>query len=364
VIRYVWRTFLAERLARSVSARTAAGVDARIAAVLAEVRTLAARMEERVGGEVARTAEALRTEIRDSSAATLAHSVSRMEEARPWHRTVFLPGFDVAPRRAAPFMAYSTPCSGDFATEEFVRICAELATPPQYHRKLWEWAFIVHHLKHHDMIRPGTRGLVFGVGTEPLPSRFIRDGAEVVATDAPAEIGAAAGWEETNEYAATLERVRNPAIVDAEAFAARARYATCDMNAIGPEFRDFDFCWSACCLEHLGDLKAGMDFVVNSVEQTLRVGGIACHTTELNLSSDEDTVSTGPTVLYRKRDILGLVERLRERGHAVDEVRIAPDLNPLDFYVDVPPYSHNPHLKLSLMGYTSTSVGLVIRRGR
>ena len=55
---------------------------------------------------------------------------------------------------------------------------------------------------------------------------------------------------------------------------------------------------------------------------------------------------------------------LRQRGHEVSDLRIAPDAHVLDFYVDTPPYSQPPHLKLALLGYASTSVGLVIRRGR
>jgi hypothetical protein len=114
----------------------------------------------------------------------------------------------------------------------------------------------------------------------------------------------------------------------------------------------------------LGSLQAGMDFVINSVEKTLKIGGIACHTTEFNLSSNDATIESGPTVVYRKRDMEALVQELRARGHEVDEFRIAPDAHPLDFYVDVPPHWKGPHLRLRLMEHTVTSAGLVIRRGR
>jgi hypothetical protein len=68
-------------------------------------------------------------------------------------------------------------------------------------------------------------------------------------------------------------------------------------------------------------------------------------------------------VIYRKRDIEELTQRLEARGHSVSSFAIAPDSHYLDHYVDVPPYSHNPHLKLALSGYVTTSVGLVIQRG-
>ena len=37
----------------------------------------------------------------------------------------------------------------------------------------------------------------------------------------------------------------------------------------------------------------------------------ACHATEFNLSSNDDTLREGAAVLYRKRDMLEMVDRLR-----------------------------------------------------
>jgi hypothetical protein len=139
---------------------------------------------------------------------------------------------------------------------------------------------------------------------------------------------------------------------------------------IGDDVRDYDFCWSSCALEHLGSLRLGMDFIINSVEKTLKVGGIACHTTELNLSSNDTTVESGDTVLYRRKDLDQLIGELRERGHQVDEFVIAPDAHFLDGFVDTPPFiGPTPevgpaHLKLQLYGYACTSVGITVRRGR
>jgi hypothetical protein len=104
-----------------------------------------------------------------------------------------------------------------------------------------------------------------------------------------------------------------------------------------------------------------MDFVINSVEKTLKSGGIAVHTTEFNLQSNDDTVSVGDTVLYRKRDIEELIGELERRGHKVEPFAVAPDSLVIDGYVDLPPY-RGPHLKLEVGGYACTSVGLVITR--
>jgi len=45
-----------------------------------------------------------------------------------------------------------------------------------------------------------------------------------------------------------------------------------------------------------------------------------------------------------------LIERLRERGHVVDDLLVAPDAHHLEAYVDNPPYSASPHLRLELEG--------------
>lgn len=136
------------------------------------------------------------------------------------------------------------------------------------------------------------------------------------------------------------------------------------MNAIPDDLKGYDFCWSACALEHLGSLKHGINFVINTIEQTLSVGGMACHTTELNLSSNDDTVESGRYVLYRKRDLDEMSRTLEGRGHWVQPLQIEPGDLPPDYLVDVPPYSRKPHIKLLLGSYVTTSVGIVSRRGR
>lgn len=135
------------------------------------------------------------------------------------------------------------------------------------------------------------------------------------------------------------------------------------MNAIDPDLTGFDFCWSSCALEHLGTLQKGLDFILHTVEHCLKPGGIACHTTEYNLSSDTETVEAGSTVIYRRKDIEALIGELRSRGHKVADLSLAPDAHQVDRYVDVPPYSPHGHLKLMLEGYAATSLALVIQRG-
>ncbi|RQV56086.1 class I SAM-dependent methyltransferase [Burkholderia cenocepacia] len=263
---------------------------------------------------------------------------------------------------SAPFMRSSSCSVSDMVHPRYAEICRMIGHPPKFHRKLWEWVFIVHHLESLGMLTAGNRGVGFGVGQEPLPALFASRGCDVVATDAPPEIGISSGWSTTGQHAAAVDALRFTQIVSDEAFNAHVSHQFCDMTKISDDLTDFDFTWSSCCFEHLGSLEAGIQFVIDSVEKTLKPGGVAVHTTEFNLISNDDTVDSGPTVIYRKRDIEELAQRLRARGHDVMPIVIAPNDYPLDFHVDAPPYINNPHIKLRLSEYTTTSIGIVVRR--
>ena len=285
---------------------------------------------------------------------------------KEWKNNLFVPSTDVYTSSPdSPFMQHSTCSSRDFFHPAFKRLYGLLNFSPFFfHRKYWEWVFILHHISKHCRLA-GQRGLGFGVGaTEPLAAVFAKFGAFVTATDAPPEIGTGGGWTIDRSFANRVDDLPHEGIVDKDAFRRLVVFRECDMNAIAEDLTDYDFCWSSCCLEHLGNLHLGIEFIINSVEKTLKVGGIACHTTEFNLSSNDETVSEGATVLYRHRDIVQLIDRLRARGHLVDDLRVAPDSFVMDGYVDTPPFGPPLHLKLSLLGFTSTSLGLVIRRGR
>jgi hypothetical protein len=270
----------------------------------------------------------------------------------------YLPAIQPSVAAETPFMAHSTVAASDIMHPRYFELCQMMGAHPVWHRKQWEWVFLAHHLV--DFIRPGMRGLGFGCGTEPLPALYASLGTSIVATDAEDDQGQ---WSIGNQWSDSIERLLCPNIIEDDLLRERVSFRPCDMNNIAPDLRDFDFTWSSCAFEHLGSLAAGLDFVVNSID-TLRPGGIAVHTTEFNLSSNGDTVDSGGTVLYRKRDMDALIARLRGLGHSVADFTIAPTSHLLDGHVDTPPYSNDLHLKLRLLGHTATSAGLVIQAGR
>jgi hypothetical protein len=229
------------------------------------------------------------------------------------------------------------------------------------HRKMWEWLFIAEALHERGMLAPGRRGLGFGVGQEPLAALFAADGAEVVASDQSHDDAVASGWTASEtEWASGLSDLNRHGLCPPDAFDQRVRYRDVDMHAIPTDLRDFDFTWSSCAFEHLGTLEAGADFVVAQMD-CLAEGGVAVHTTEYLLSSDRDTVEAGGTVLYRRRDIEALADRLRRAGHSI-EVDFTEGTTPEDLHVDAPPYT-DVHLRTVLSGYVTTSFALIVTKG-
>ena len=229
------------------------------------------------------------------------------------------------------------------------------------HRKMWEWLFIAEALEERGMLAVGRTGLGFGVGQEPLVALFADEGCDIVATDQPHESAVATGWTDSAvEWAGGLEDLNEFELCAPAEFAERVTYRPVDMTAIPADLRGFDFAWSSCALEHLGTLGAGMDFVTASLA-CLRRGGVAVHTTEYLVSSNDATVEAGGTVFYRRRDIEELVTRLRRAGHDVD-MDYTLGATPEDEHVDVAPYS-DVHLRTELAGFVTTSLALIVTKG-
>jgi hypothetical protein len=211
------------------------------------------------------------------------------------------------------------------------------------------------------MLQPGMTGLGFGVGKEPLVALCASYGCDVVATDQPRELAEASGWtDSTIEWTGGLAGLNDDGLCSPELFDRHVRYRDVDMHSIPSDLRNFDFTWSSCALEHLGSLGAGADFLLSQMD-CLKPDGLAVHTTEYTVSSNDVTLEEGPTVLYRRRDIEAIVKRLRRAGHAID-VDYAEGSTPEDLHVDTAPFT-NVHLRTSLGEYVTTSLALVIEKG-
>jgi 2-polyprenyl-3-methyl-5-hydroxy-6-metoxy-1,4-benzoquinol methylase len=256
-------------------------------------------------------------------------------------------------------IAWQLVTSSQMEVPLYERWCALMHERPVLRRKIWEWVYILEVLKQHGMLAAGKRGLGFGCGTEPLTALMASLGCEILATDLDEERARKQGWTKSHEHARGLAQLNERQICDAELFARKVTYRSCDMNAIPDDLRDFDFVWSSCSLEHLGSLGKGLDFIERSLE-CLRPGGVAVHTTEFNLGSNDKTLETRATVAYRKRDIQGLASSLIGKGYRIPRINFSPGNQTLDRVVDRPPYSHSIHLKLLYRRHLLTSIGLFV----
>jgi hypothetical protein len=253
------------------------------------------------------------------------------------------------------------PTESDFQNEWFNYWAEILGCDPLIiHRKTWEWVMITQALFERNMLKPGNTGIGFGVGKEPLSSLFASRSCKILATDIGTNTEAGNLWHET--IANTINDLWESRICDIEKFKQYVSYQNVDMNHIPRELRNFDFSWSNCSFEHLGSIEHGISFIVNQMD-CLKKGGWAVHATEFNLTSNVHTINDKNIVLFRRKDIESLIKLLTQKGHYVEELDTSLGSTKSDYFVDEEPYTHNPHLRLKVNEYVSTSIILVIRKG-
>jgi hypothetical protein len=184
------------------------------------------------------------------------------------------------------------------------------------------------------------------------------------------------GWAETGQHTDSLDKAWHKELVQRETFDKHVALRYVDMNAIPEDLAGFDFCWSICALEHLGSIRKGLDFIRNSLN-TLKSGGWAVHTTEFNFLHDTATIDNWVTVLFLRKHFEQLKVEIENDGHYVAPMDFNVGAQPLDRFVDIPPYSFGEgflnrelwvqsnqaaHLKLSIDGYASTCFGIVVQK--
>ena len=264
----------------------------------------------------------------------------------------------------------------DMESDWFVWWCRELKVAPVWHRKLWEYAYLLQALHQAGFLAPGSSGIGFGCGEEPIASYLAARGVSATVTDLAPDRAEARGWIESGQHAGALDTAFHSDLVDRESFDRLVSHRWMDMTAIPDDIGPVhDFCWSICSLEHLGSLRAGMDFVEASLK-VLKPGGIAIHTTEFNFGPAPWTLARGPTVLYKRRHFRALHRRLAAAGHHPAPLDFDIGTQPLDRFVDVPPYRirevpeveaqvpalFSVRLKLRVEGYPVTCFGIIVRK--
>jgi SAM-dependent methyltransferase len=302
--------------------------------------------------------------------------------------TVKFFGYDLARRLAADLplprqlgarsvnLCSKASTQADLESDWAAHWCAELKVPRIFHRKLWEFSFVLQALWERGMIGEGKQGLGFGCGHEPVPSYLASKGVQLTVTDMPPDEAKLKGWMSSSQHTTTIDSLFMPHLLDRATFDRNIALRYVDMNEIPDDLTGYDFCWSVCALEHLGSIAAGLAFVRHSLA-TLRPGGVAIHTTEFNFLDDNQTIDNWPTVLFQRRHFTRLAEELSKEGHDVGKLDFSIGDKPLDKFIDVPPYAHDwppplalewgdspAHLKISIDGFASTCFGLIVSKGR
>jgi hypothetical protein len=248
---------------------------------------------------------------------------------------------------------------------EYTNWIEEIKEVNRFHRKQWEWIYILQAIKENGFMKEGMKGLGFGVGDEPMPAVFANSGCEILATEINIDEKNEKGWVKERDAKQQLEALNRKNICDPDKFNQLVKHRDVDMNDVPKDLKDFDFTWSSCAFEHLGTLKHGMDFVMNSID-CLKPGGLAVHTTEYTMYKNT-TIKEGSTVFYRKKDILELADMIRKDGHEI-ELDFSSGKKKLDIIPDMPPYKQTNHLKLVVSKHwkfiVATSIGLIIRKAK
>ncbi len=225
--------------------------------------------------------------------------------------------------------------------------------------KFWQNAVICQVLYERGMLKPGSQGIGFGVGTERLPALFAKLDVSITATDQDYRKEKAKHWSK-GELATGLQSLNQFQICDSQKFLKQVEYLSADMNRIPSTFYNkYDFIWSNCALGHLGSIDAGLDFIENSLE-CLKPGGWAVHTTELNVLSDTDTVEHGTTVIFRLSDIDRLYKKLLAKGYKCSPLQFFLGRSHQDFRISMFPQFGNDYSKIQVGGHIATQVVLII----
>ncbi|MEO6671139.1 MAG: hypothetical protein ABIN36_16775 [Ferruginibacter sp.] len=251
----------------------------------------------------------------------------------------------------------------DWQAQWFERWLVELNEPARFHRKQWEFIYVMQALWERNCILKGNKGLVFAVGSEPAPSIFANYGVDILATDIFPELGKELGWEDADQLCLGIESLNKRKLTSDTLLHKHVSYRPVDMNHIPSDLKGFDFNWSSCSFEHLGSIKKGLKFLREQLN-TLKVGGWAVHTTEFNIASNDRTLETGDTVIFRMRDLEQFAAELRNEGHFVQELDYSLGGLPEDYHVDVHPHRQDVHLKLQLNEFVVTSIGIIIQKGK
>ena len=166
-----------------------------------------------------------------------------------------------------------------FDTEFHSIVINELKESPRFHRKQWEFAMIFLALKKLGFLNENMTGLSLGGGNERVLYSIAQHVNKLIVTDLYDEDTTwdCAKTKDPDEYI----KASKPFDVDDS----KIKALRMDMRYLDFEDNTFDFCYSACAIEHIGDFD---DFVrhLDEVYRVLKEDGVYVFTTELEIGSN------------------------------------------------------------------------------
>ncbi len=230
-----------------------------------------------------------------------------------------------------------------------------------YANKFWQNAVMVQALYERGALEKGKTGIGFGVGKERLPALFAGMGVKIMATDQDFTQAKAKMWD-NDQLAEGAFSLNEDGICKPDLFKLNVEFSTADMLKIPKKFHGkYDFLWSNCALGHLGSIDSGLGFIKNSL-QCLKPGGWAAHTTEFNILSNSETVSTGDVVIFRAKDIYKLCVDLTKSGNICSPFHFSPGKTKEDIRVSLRPEEGNDFSKILVYGHIASQIILIVHK--
>jgi hypothetical protein len=227
--------------------------------------------------------------------------------------------------------------------------------------KFWQNAALCEALSERGALKAGSKGIGFGVGNERLPALFASMEVDITATDQDFRTTEAKHWAK-GELATDIHELNQLGICSDKKFVEHLSYRPVDMRKVPKKlFNQYDFLWTNCAIGHLGSIEAGMHFVEDSLN-CLKPGGVALHTTEVNVLSNSETVTSGSTVIFRLKDIYELSKRLSAKGYVCEPLIFDLGTTPADMRLSLRPQFGNDYSKIQVGGHLATQVILIIRK--
>ena len=180
--------------------------------------------------------------------------------------------------------------TSDFEESAFRENIALTGETVHYHRKQWEYAYVLTMAQGLGLTGPGTRALGIGVLQEPVVDALASLGGTVLATDlAMFDVSATPIFQrrmaDPDFPHAQIRGLNGRAITEADRFKTAVSFDYLDIldDAAVQAAGTFDLVWACAVLPHMGS-AAAIGKALDNTRRLLRPGGWALHTFDVQFT--------------------------------------------------------------------------------